>query len=93
MGVRKKQSEPEASKTESEARGTCLAAGVAQADAFDAWSRGGEHGDRVSLLGPTVEQLACVAVDILGHYFVLATGRTGSWAQNKVCPPPNALQL
>jgi hypothetical protein len=47
---------------------------MAQAGAFDVWIKGEEHGDRMSPLGLTVEQLACVSVGILGRRFGLATG-------------------
>jgi hypothetical protein len=45
--------------------------------ALDAWSTGARHGDRVSLLGPFVEQVACIAVGILGAIFGLATAELG----------------
>jgi hypothetical protein len=43
--------------------------GMVQAGAFDTWIRGEKHGDRVSPLGPTVKQLACVSMSILGCCF------------------------
>ena len=57
----------------------------------DAWSSSGEHGIRVSPMGPTIEHLARAMEPEFRHVFQHIPGSFGSVGLYQSCCPPNGL--